>query len=216
LRITINAAMTADGKIATVSGRSRISSRRDLLRLHKLRSDSDAIMVGISTVLIDDPLLTVRLTKNKRKDPTRVVIDSYGRIPLDSKILKTAYRIETVLVVSEGAHEERIQNLKNRGAKVIVAGKRKVDLRKALFYLEEMGIKAIIVEGGGELNWSLLNLGVVDQLILTIAPVIVGGRTATTLVEGCGYEKISDALKMELNKVYRQNHGEIVLIYKLN
>lgn len=216
MRITINAAMTADGKIATISGRSRISSRQDLIRVHKLRSDSDAIMVGISTVLIDNPLLTVRLTRNKRKDPARVVIDSYGRIPLDSKILKTAYQIETIIVVSEVAHEERIQNLKNRGAKVIVAGKKNVNVRKALFYLEEMGIKTILAEGGGELNWSLLNLGVVDQMIVTIAPVIVGGRTATTLVEGCGYEKISDALKMELNKVYRQNHGELVLIYKLN
>ena len=212
----MNAAMTLDGKIATVSGKSKISSKEDLLRVHKLRSKSDAIMVGISTVLVDNPLLTVRLTKHKRKDPSRVIIDSYGRIPLHSKILKTAFRIETIIFVSEGAQKQRIQSLKDRGAKVIVAGRENVDLRKTLFYLKNMGFKHVLAEGGGELNWSLLNLGVVDQLIVTIAPIIVGGRTSTTLVEGCGYGSISDGIKMELNKVYRQNRGELVLVYSLN
>lgn len=212
----MNAAMTVDGKIATVSGKSKISSKEDLVRVHKLRSKSDAIMVGISTVLIDNPLLTVRLTKHRRKDPSRVIIDSYGRIPLNSKILKTAFRIETIVFVSEGAQKKRIQSLKDRGAKVIVAGRKNVDLRKTLFYLKEMGFKHILAEGGGELNWSLLNLGVVDQLIVTIAPVIVGGRTSTTLVEGSGYGILSDGIKMELNKVYRQNRGELVVTYSLN
>lgn len=208
--------MTVDGKIATVSGNSRISSRQDLVRVHKLRSVSDAIMVGISTVLIDNPLLTARLTRNKRKDPSRVVIDSHGRIPLDSKILKTACRIETIVVVSEMAQEQRIQNLRSRGAKVFVAGRKNVDLRKTLFYLNEMGFKHVLAEGGGELNWSLLKLGVVDRLIVTVAPIIVGGRTSTTLVEGSGYETISDGIKMDLSKVYRQNRGELVLVYRLN
>lgn len=216
MRITVNAAMTVDGKIATVSGNSKISSKEDLVRVHKLRSKSDAIMVGISTVLIDNPLLTVRLTKYKQKDPSRVIIDSCGRIPLDSKILKTASRIETIIFVSEGAQKQKIQSLKDRGAKVIVAGRKNVDLIKALFYLKKMGFKHILAEGGGELNWSLLNLGVVDKLIVTIAPIIVGGRTSTTLVEGCGYGTISDGIKMELNKVYRQSHGELVVAYSLN
>jgi 2,5-diamino-6-(ribosylamino)-4(3H)-pyrimidinone 5'-phosphate reductase len=91
LRVTINTAMTVDGKIATISGDSAISSKQDLKRIHKLRSSVDAIIVGISTVLVDNPKLTVRLVKKKRKeDPVRIIIDSTGRIPLGSKLLKTA------------------------------------------------------------------------------------------------------------------------------
>ena len=81
--------------------------------------------------------------------------------------------------------------------------------------LKEIGVRKILVEGGGELNWSLLRLGIVDELIVTIAPRIVGGRTATTLVEGEGYTKISKGIKMKLKNVLRQNDGEIVLYYKI-
>jgi len=216
LRVTINAAMTVDGKIATTCGNSRISSRRDLIRVHELRSSVDAIMVGISTVLIDNPLLTVRLIKPKKgKNPARIIIDSDGRIPLDSRILKTAHRIATIVVVSERAHDDKIDTLRSTGAMVIIAGRETVDLREALLCLRKMGFENILAEGGGELNWSLLDLGIVDQLIVTVSPKLVGGRSATTLVEGAGYEKISQAINMELKKVYRQNNGELVLFYEL-
>ena len=216
LRVTINAAMTVDGKIATTCGNSRISSRRDLIRVHELRSSVDAIMVGISTVLIDNPLLTVRLIKPKKgKNPARIIIDSDCRIPLDSRILKTAHRIATIVVVSERAHGEKIDKLRSTGAMVIIAGRETVDLREALLCLRKMGFENILAEGGGELNWSLLDLGIVDQLIVTVSPKLVGGRSATTLVEGAGYEKISQAINMELKKVYRQNNGELVLFYEL-
>ncbi|MGB6671626.1 MAG: 2,5-diamino-6-(ribosylamino)-4(3H)-pyrimidinone 5'-phosphate reductase [Candidatus Nitrosopolaris sp.] len=216
MRITINAAMTVDGKIATTCGNSRISSKQDLIRVHELRSSVDAIIVGISTVLIDDPLLTVRLIRsNKGKDPVRVVVDSDGRIPLDSRILKTARRVATIVVVSERARDNKIHKLRSTGAVVIIAGREKVDLGEALSCLKKMGFKNLLAEGGGELNWSLLDLGVVDQLIVTVSPKLVGGRSATTLVEGDGYEKISQAISMELKKVLRQNNGELVLFYEL-
>ncbi len=165
LRITINAAMTVDGKIATTCGNSRISSKEDLVRVHELRSSVDAILVGISTVLVDNPLLTVRLIKpNKGSDPARVVVDSHGRIPLDSRILKTAHRIETIVFVSERADDSKIHKIMGTGAMVIIAGSETVDLAEAFLYLKKMGFKNILAEGGGELNWSLLNLGVVDEL----------------------------------------------------
>jgi 2,5-diamino-6-(ribosylamino)-4(3H)-pyrimidinone 5'-phosphate reductase len=216
LRITINAAMTLDGKIATNCGDSRISSKQDLIRVHELRSSVDAILVGISTVLVDDPLLTVRLIKpNRGYDPARIIVDSHGRIPLDSKILKTAYRIPTIVFVSERAHNTNIRKIRSTGAMVIIAGSETVDLAEAFLCLKKMGFKNILAEGGGELNWSLLNLGVVHQLIVTISPKLVGGRSATTLVEGDGYEKISQAINMDLKKVQRQNNGELVLFYEL-
>lgn len=216
LRITINAAMTVDGKIATTCGNSRISSRLDLLRVHELRSSVDAILVGISTVLVDNPLLTVRLMKpNKGIDPVRVVVDSHARIPIESRILKTAHRIETIVFVSERANDIRIRSIRSTGAMVIIAGTETVDLSDALLCLKKMGFKTILVEGGGEINWSLLSLGVVSELIVTISPKIVGGRAATTLVEGDGYEKISQAINMGLKKVLREKNGELVLFYEL-
>jgi 2,5-diamino-6-(ribosylamino)-4(3H)-pyrimidinone 5'-phosphate reductase len=208
--------MTIDGKIATNIGDSTISSKQDLRRLHRLRSSVDAIIIGISTVIVDNPRLTVRLVKRHGTTPVRIIVDSIGRIPLDSKILKSASKINTIVAVTRRASDERIDKIKNAGAIVIVAGTKTVDLKELFFILKKMGFNKILVEGGGELNWSILQLRIVNELMVTVAPIIVGGRTATTLVEGDGYERISDGIKMELIKVSRQNNGEVVLYYKLS
>lgn len=208
--------MTIDGKIATNLGDSTISSKQDLRRLHRLRCSVDAIIIGISTVIIDNPRLTVRLIKRHGTTPVRIIVDSIGRIPLDSKILKSASKINTIVAVTNRASDERVDKIKSAGAIVIVAGTKTVDLKELFFILKKMGFNKILVEGGGELNWSILQLGIVNELMVTVAPRIVGGRTATTLVEGDGYERISDGIKMELIKVSRQNNGEVVLYYKLS
>jgi 2,5-diamino-6-(ribosylamino)-4(3H)-pyrimidinone 5'-phosphate reductase len=215
--ITLNAAMTVDGKIATISGDSAISSRDDLKRVHKLRASADGIIVGISTVLADNPRLTVRLARKrvKRKDPARIVIDSTGKIPLDSRILLTAYRIKTIVAVTKLAHIDTLSKIKKTGAIVIVSGRQTVNLKKVFSIIKQMGIRKILVEGGGEINWSLLRLGIVNELIVTIAPKIVGGRQATTLVEGEGYRRISRGIKLHLKQAQIQNNGELVLHYKL-
>ena len=217
LRITLNAAMTLDGKIATTSGDSAISSRDDLIRVHKLRASADGIIVGISTVLADNPRLTVRLAGNrvKRRDPARIVIDSTGKIPLDSRILLTASRIKTIVAVTKLAHIDTLRKIKKTGAIVIVSGRQTVNLKKVFSIIKRMGIRKILVEGGGEINWSLLRLGIVNELIVTIAPKIVGGRHATTLVEGEGYRRISRGIKLHLKQAQIQNNGELVLHYKL-
>ena len=208
--------MTIDGKIATNLGDSKISSKQDLRRLHRLRSSVDAIIIGISTVIVDNPRLTVRLVKRHGTTPVRIIVDSIGRIPLDSKILKSASKINTIVAVTKRASDERVDKIKSAGAIVIVAGTKTVDLKELFFILKKMGFNKILVEGGGELNWSILQLRIVNELMVTVAPRIVGGRTATTLVEGDGYERISDGIKMELIKVSRQNNGEVVLYYKLS
>lgn len=216
MQVLINAAMTIDGKIATNLGDSTISSKQDLRRLHRLRCSVDAIIIGISTVIIDNPRLTVRLIKRHGTTPVRIIVDSIGRIPLDSKILKSASKITTIVAVTKRASDERVDKIKSAGAIVIVAGTKTVDLKELFFILKKMGFNKILVEGGGELNWSILQLGIVNELMVTVAPRIVGGRTATTLVEGDGYERISDGIKMELIKMSRQNNGEVVLYYKLS
>jgi 2,5-diamino-6-(ribosylamino)-4(3H)-pyrimidinone 5'-phosphate reductase len=207
--------MTIDGKIATNRGDSTISSKQDLRRLHRLRSSVDAIVIGISTVIVDNPRLTVRLVKRCGTTPVRIIVDSTGRIPLDSKILKSASKINTIVAVTSKASDKRIDKIKSAGAMVIVAGTRTVDLKELFYILKKMGFNKILVEGGGELNWSVLQLGIVNELMVTVAPRIVGGRTATTLVEGDGYTKISEGIKMELIKISRQNNGEVILYYKL-
>src|ERR687884_1898019 len=109
LKVIINGAMTVDGKIATSNGDSRISSKQDLVRVHKLRASVDAIVVGISPILADDPRLTVRLVRGR--NPARIIVDSRGRIPLDSQVLKTAYKVRTILAITDQAPADRIQKI---------------------------------------------------------------------------------------------------------
>ena len=214
-QVTINAAMTVDGKIATAKGDSKISSDHDLRRVHRLRSSVDAIIVGISTVIADNPMLSARTSKNELENPVRVIIDSTARIPLNSKLLKSACKIKTIVAVTKRAPKYKISKIENAGAIVIIAGTSSVDLREVFLFLKRIGIKKILVEGGGELNWSFFSLRMVNQLIVTLAPIIVGGRKATTLVEGDGYAKISKAIKMKLKKIRKHNSGEVVLFYKV-
>ena len=215
--------MTVDGKIATSSGDSRISSREDLIRVHKLRASVDAIVVGISTILADNPRLTVRLAKGT--NPARVIVDSKGRIPLDSQIIHTASKVKTIVAVTDKAPDEKITKLRDMGAEVLVISEGKkgqsaavphgVNLKLLFHKLEKMGLKKILVEGGGELNWSLLHLWLVDELTITIAPRIAGGRLATTLVEGDGFDEIAQSIRLQLKKIERKKGGELVLHYKL-
>ena len=221
MKVIINGAMTVDGKIATAAGDSKISSQQDLVRVHKLRATVDAIVVGISTILADDPRLTVRLAKGK--SPARIVVDSRGRIPLESQVLRTASDVRTIVAVTSKAPDDTVVKIRDTGAEVIVvrAGKghnaavpQGVDLKELFSILETMGIKKTLVEGGGELNWSLLRLGMVDELTVTVAPKIAGGRLATTLVEGDGFDQVSDGIRLTLQRVERKKSGELVLRYR--
>jgi 2,5-diamino-6-(ribosylamino)-4(3H)-pyrimidinone 5'-phosphate reductase len=212
MKVTISAAMTIDGKIATALGDSTISSKEDLKRVHRLRAGSDAVVVGISTVLADDPQLTVRLARGR--NPVRVIVDSKGRIPSDSQLLRTAREVRTLVAASAQASAADIERIRQAGAEVIVAGDKTVDIKALFSKLEKkMGFKKILVEGGGELNWSVLSLGLADELILTIAPRVAGGRLATTLVEGDGYDAISQGPKFRLVRMQKTRVGELVLFF---
>jgi len=215
LYVILNAAMSIDGKISTRKNDSAISSKLDLVRVHKLRSTVDGIMIGISTVLEDDPMLNVRYSTTGMKNPTRIIIDSKARIPLNSRIIDSSNKIQTIIAVTHNASSRKIKEIQKKGAQVLVYGNGKVNLRNLFQQLEKMGLKKIIVEGGGEINWSVLKLGLVNELVVTISPVIIGGRDAKTLVEGKGFTNISDGIKMKLSNTIIQNKNEIVLFYKL-
>ncbi|HEV8404372.1 MAG TPA: 2,5-diamino-6-(ribosylamino)-4(3H)-pyrimidinone 5'-phosphate reductase [Nitrososphaera sp.] len=223
MNVIMNGAMTVDGKIATASGDSKISSNEDLVRVHRLRASVDAIVVGISTILADDPQLTVRLVKGE--NPARVIVDSRGRIPIDSQIMRMASKIKTIIAVTDQAPKEKILKLEDMSAQVLVISEGKrgksaavphgVNLKELFRRLEKMRLGRILVEGGGELNWSLLRLGLIDELMVTIAPKIAGGRLATTLVEGDGFDEIAQGIRLKLGKVQRKKTGELLLQYKI-
>lgn len=169
--------MSIDGKISTIKNDSAISSKLDLVRVHKLRSTVDGIMIGISTVLGDDPMLNVRYSATGTKNPTRIIIDSKARIPLNSRIIESSNKIQTIIAVTHNASSRKIKEIQKKGAQVLVYGNGKVNLRNLFQQLEKMGLKKIIVEGGGEINWSVLKLGLVNELVVTISPVVIGEET---------------------------------------
>jgi len=209
--VTLIAAMTLDGKIASKSGDSRISSAEDLKELHRLRSHRDAVMIGIGTELNDNPRLTVRNVKGR--SPIRIVVDNSARTIPNSRILSNEGP-PVIIATSKKASKTKVQELRKAGAAVICCGTRRVDLRTLLGRLRRKGIKSILLEGGGNLNWSMLTNGLVDEMQITVAPLIIGGREATTLVEGQGIASIEQAIRLELTK--RASRGdEIVLNYKV-
>lgn len=211
--VILSAAMTLDGKIATKTRDSKISCPADLRRVHKLRANVDAIMVGIGTVLTDNPRLTAHFAEGK--NPIRVVVDSMARTPTNARVLADDKGTPTIIAVTEKAPKERVEALKAAGAKVIVAGsKNHVDLKLLMKRLQERGVRTLMLEGGGTLNWSMLKEGLVDEIRVAIAPVIVGGKNAITLVEGEGASTVSEGVKLELKRI-EQCGEDLVLTYRV-
>lgn len=213
--VILNAAMSIDGKISSRSNDSSFSSKTDLIRVHKLRASVDGIVIGISTVLEDNPMLNVRYFSTGTKNPARIIIDSKARIPLNSRIIRSSKKIQTIIATTHYASSKKIKELEKTGAQVLFSGKGRVNIKNLFQVLERLDFKKILVEGGGEINWSVLKLGLADELIVTISPVVIGGRDAKTLVEGEGIANITNGIKMKLSKTVIQNKNEIVLYYKL-
>lgn len=209
-KVILNAAMTLDGKIATKTGSSEISGQEDLLRVHRLRKEMDAIMVGINTVLADDPRLTVHKISSKPEDnPVRVVVDSKARTPPDYRILNSD--ASTIIAVSKEAPLDGIKALEKGGkAEVIVCGDKRVDLVCLMNHLGDKGIKTLMLEGGSTLNYSMLKAGLVSEVKVCIAPMIAGGNQAKTLVGGEGVDYMKDAFRLKFKKSY--NLGEDLIV----
>lgn len=204
--VTVCAAASIDGRIASASGDSRLSSGADLDRLHRLRAGSDAVMVGANTVRRDDPLLTVRRARGR--SPLRIAVCSDGGLPARSRLVRTAGDFATLVAVSRAAPAGTEARL--APAEVVRAGARRVDLRRLLEALHGRGVRSVLAEGGGRLNWELVRLGLCDTLLLTVCPVVLGG--GTSLAEGRGPARIASAPRMRLEGARRQGR-EVVLRY---
>ena len=208
--IVLSAAITLDGKIGQRNNKVVLSSKSDKIRVHKLRSKFDAILVGKNTVEQDDPLLTVRHAKGK--NPIRIILDSHGTIKNTSKIIKTAKNIPTIIVTSQLVSKRNFSRLKNLPLDVIVCGKNQVNVRKLVPILCKKGIKKILVEGGGTLNLSFLKNNLINEIIVTITPFVLGSENSVNLFEGI-LKPTKNLSSFKLKKV-QKNTNEIVLNYK--
>ncbi len=208
--VILSAATSVDGKIATKTGDSNLSSKQDKVRLHKLRSKVDAILVGKNTVLLDNPLLTVRYTEGK--NPIRIILDSKGTISTKSKILQTSNKIPTIIAVSKKISKSNFDKLCKFPVEIIIAGKNSVNIKLLLKKLFNKKINTILVEGGGTINWEFIKQNLFDELIITLSPFLIGGNDAISFVQGKGFEKISNSPNLRLKSIKRlKNH--IVLHY---
>ena len=211
--VILNAAMSLDGKIATYTGDSRMSSPADLRRVHRLRASVDGIMVGMRTLLRDDPKLTVKFARGRK--PHRIIVDSNAQTPLTSYVVRTAREIPTIVAVTSRAPKNRIEILERRGVKVFVCGKgRLVSVKILLQILSNLGIRKILLEGGGALNWSMLSSGLVDEVSVAITPRILGGEKAVSLVEGKGRGIVRDGVNLKLLNTTKYG-PDLVVRYKV-
>lgn len=188
-------AMTVDGKIATYTGASKwISCEESRLKVHELRNEFSAIMVGIGTVMKDDPMLNCRMENGK--NPIRIICDTHLKLPLTSNIAKTARSIETFIATCQ-TDDAKMLPYKNLGCKFITVDKKDelIDLNQLMLKLGEMDIDSVLLEGGGRLNWSALNQRIVQETAVFIAPKIFGGK-ALTPISGVGVSKPGDAVKL--------------------
>lgn len=209
--VALKTAMTLDGKIATAAGQSQwITNEASRYETHRLRDIYDGILVGINTALADNPSLTTRLKEYQGRNPVRIVVDSRARLPLTAKLV-TDGAARTIVAVTEQAPAERVEALRSAGVEIIVAGSSNhVDMQSLMEQLGAMKISSVLVEGGGSVNFSLLQAGLVDRVYAFIAPKLVGGRDALTPVEGEGFQELDRAVELE-NIQLRQLGSDVLL-----
>jgi 2,5-diamino-6-(ribosylamino)-4(3H)-pyrimidinone 5'-phosphate reductase len=209
--------MSADGKLSTRERRQvKISGAQDFNRVDRLKAGSDAVMVGIGTVLADDPSLTVkaeecrnnRISRGVDLHPVRIVVDSHARTPLDAKVLHKEEG-KRIIAVSKQADPAKVSELEKL-ATVIVAGEDRVDLKELMEDLGRMGIRRVMVEGGGTLIAGLIAAGLVDEIYTFVGNIIIGGKDAPTLADGPGFTKESEFCRLVLLEARKIEDGVLL------
>lgn len=215
MHVRVNAATSVDGKLASRKREQlAISGPEDFERVDALRADVDAVMVGVGTVLADDPSLTIddptavarREERGDPPQPARIVADSRARISPTATVLDD--RAPTYVLVSEAVPTEHVDQLSAIGADIVEAGEKRVDLAAAFDDLENDGIEDLLVEGGGEIIFSLFEAELVDELSVYIGSLLIGGRDAPTLADGIGFAESFPSL--ELDAVTQLGEGALL------
>ena len=203
--VVVNCAMSADGKIALPSRKQlRISCDEDIKRMYRLRHRSDAVLVGIETVLSDNPKLTVKdKYVDNPKQPIRIILDSNCRTPENALAVNNAAK--TMIITSKKCNKKYNDNVEIIECKT--DDENQIDLNYLLELLYNLEIKNLMVEGGSTIIWSFLNKGLVDDLYLYMAPIIIGGASTPTMADGKGIEDIVELITLEIMKVKRLGPG---------
>ena len=206
IEVTISYGQSLDGRIATATGDSQwISGPATMKLAHRLRRDNDGILIGIGTLIKDDPLLNCRLVKGV--SPLRVIVDSRLRIPIESQVVETANQYASMVITSANTDEpEKRRDLENRGLEVVAltpddAGK--IPVPQILEILEKRGLQKLLVEGGSGMITSFLQSGRVNRMVIVVAPLIIGAGVDS--VGDLGIGKLTDALRPVRSK--RRNYG---------
>jgi diaminohydroxyphosphoribosylaminopyrimidine deaminase / 5-amino-6-(5-phosphoribosylamino)uracil reductase len=214
--VILKAAATLDGKVAAASGDSRwISSPDSRTYVHRLRSAADAVLVGLGTILRDDPMLNVRVpgVKNPRH-PLRVIVDSRLRIPMECRVVRTAEKYPTLVATTGEAPASRVEGLKSAGVTVVPVksgGDGRVSLKGLMKVLADRGIQSVLLEGGPTLNASAIREKIVDRMFLFIAPKIIGGGNCPGILGGEGCLRVRDAQPWEILNVKRIGPDVMIL-----
>ena len=218
----INVAVTADGKIDTFERKgAAISSAWDKTRVDELRAAADGILVGGKTLLEEQPKLTIksealreaRIQRGLAPNPIKVGVATIADIPPESDFLKIG-PARVVIFTTNQSSRDQLASLKNSGAEVFVHNEPRVNLISMMQTLKKIGVDHLMVEGGGTMNFELMRLGLVDELMMYVAPMIFGGANAPTLADGLGLARI-DAIALKLANVETHEDGGLVLRYKL-
>ena len=202
--VILKSAISLDGKIATASGESQwITSEASRLKGHEVRAEVDAILVGLGTVLQDDPSLTVRLPERENRDPIRIVVDSRGRTPLGARVFNADSNAGTIIAVTDKAPLKKIEALKSAGADVLIIEEKdgRVCLSALMQKLGRRQITSVLIEGGGEINATSLHAGIVDKLMFFIAPKLIGGKDALGPIGGVGIARLAEAFELRNAKI---------------
>ena len=218
----INVAVTADGKIDTFERKgAAISSAWDKTRVDELRAAADGILVGGKTLLEEQPKLTVksealreaRIQRVLAPNPIKVGVATVADIPPESEFLKIG-PARVVIFTTNQSSKDQLASLKNSGAEVFVHNEPRVNLTSMMQMLKKIGVDHLMVEGGGTMNFELMRLGLVDELIMYVAPMVFGGANAPTLADGLGLVR-KDAIALKLINVETHEDGGLLLRYKL-
>lgn len=212
--VIMKTAMTLDGKIATVSGDSKwITNQYSRQKVHIMRDRVCAVMVGINTIISDNPWLTTRIEGKEEKHSIIIVVDSKGIIPLESNVLKEKSKDKVILATTSKIDGIKEKMLINKGVKILkldCQNTNHVDLEKLMDELYKFEIDSILLEGGGTLNAAMLELGLVDRVMMFIAPKIIGGKNAKTPVEGEGIKLISNCINLKNITITRYQEDILV------
>jgi 5-amino-6-(5-phosphoribosylamino)uracil reductase len=216
VEVIVGGFMSVDGKIAPANrnGQEFMQFMTPLHKkmLHSIRASVDAVVVGVETVLADDPTLTVRDVEGK--NPLRVVLDSRAQTPLTAKITDT-HQASTLIATTRQASKEKTQALKNKNIDVLISKSEKtVNLQELIEALKNRGVRRVLVEGGAEVRWSFFEANLVDELFVWIMPYIWGGKEAPTLVGGQGFLEAQEAKKLKLKSI-EQVEGLTVLWFSV-